>query len=148
MASYGLLEDILLHSRGVGSLGGRGEVGRSPFPILYGSTIADSAVSQSENSPTTVSGFTATAANVDVVQAGGSELSTVAILSQRMQLTVAIIDESGIEDVPLVVLQRKLKTKESTKVDSFEVSREGRPDPIPPSNREEGRWVFTDDTLQ
>ena len=45
------------------------------------------------------------------------------------------------EDMPLAVFPRKLKTKskESTNVDSFKVSREGHPDQTPPSNQDESR---------
>ena len=46
LASYRFLDDFLLHACGVCSLGGGGEVGRSPSPSLNGSTVASSVASQ------------------------------------------------------------------------------------------------------
>ena len=73
LSSYGLLEDLLLRARRVGSPGGRVEIGRSPLPSPISSTVADSVPPQSKNSIPTLSDFTAAAASVDTVRLGGSE---------------------------------------------------------------------------
>ena len=66
LAFYGLLEDLLFLARGAGTLGGRGETGRSRFPSLIGSAKADSVESQAKFSLPFVSGSMATAASVDI----------------------------------------------------------------------------------
>ena len=71
LASYGILEDLVLRARGVSSLSGCVKVGRSLFPSLFGSTVADSVASQSKVSVPFVSGFTATDAGVESVHPGG-----------------------------------------------------------------------------
>ena len=58
LASYGLLEDLLLRSWGVSGLGVREQRRRSSFPSLFGSTAADSVASQSTYWLPTMSGFT------------------------------------------------------------------------------------------
>ena len=45
-------------------------------------------------------------------------------------------------------LSRKLKVKGHKKVDSFQLSREGCPNPIPPSNADEVGWLHTEKMLQ
>ena len=61
-ASYGLLEDLFLLVCGVGSLCGRRQNGRSPFPDAVESIVAESVVSQSRYTVLTVLDFTMTAA--------------------------------------------------------------------------------------
>ena len=46
LASYRLLESLLLLARGVDSLGGREELGQFLFLSLIGSTVADSLASE------------------------------------------------------------------------------------------------------
>ena len=58
-ASNGLLEGLLVRSRGLGALGSRGGPGRSPYPSAVGSFLGDSVASQSHYSLQTVTGMTA-----------------------------------------------------------------------------------------
>ena len=70
LASYVLLEGLLLPAGGAGSLRSRGENRRSPFPRLIGSTVVDSVASQSKYSPPTIPGFTMEVASVDTFRPG------------------------------------------------------------------------------
>ena len=73
LASYGLIEDLVLRARGVSRLGVREQGVRSPFPSYIGSTIFDIVASQSRFSLPTVSGLTETDARADTVWPGGNE---------------------------------------------------------------------------
>ena len=122
--------------------------GQSPFPSLNGSMVADSGASRSKYSLPTVSSFTATATSVDTVRPCGTEESMGGNVTQGGHPMRAVIVESVEDDVPLAVLSRKLQTKGFKKVDALKLSREGCPNPILPSNEDEGTWIFTEETMQ
>ena len=58
LISYGLVEDLLVRSRGVGAVNARGVTGNSHFPSLVGSIRGDSIASHSPYSPLTGTGLT------------------------------------------------------------------------------------------
>ena len=124
---------------GVGNLVGRRESGRSPFPGLVGSTVAESFASQVKYLLPSVSSF----ASVDTFWPGASKGSLIAKMTQGTQSMGGVLVESGEEDVPLAVLLRQLKTKSSKQVNAFKLSDECRPDPIPPTRQDGDAWVFT-----
>ena len=139
LASYALLEELILRARGLGGLDVREQRGHHPFPSLNGSTIADSVSSHSKYLLPTVSGFTAKATSVETVQPGGSEGSVVGNVTQgRQPMELSLLSrERKMEEVPLAALSRKLKTKVSKKVDSLRFSRECCPNSIIPNNQDE-----------
>ena len=67
-ASYGLLEELLMHARSFGALGARGQLGRSPFRSIIGSAVGTSVASLSWHSLPIASSFIGTALSEDAVQ--------------------------------------------------------------------------------
>ena len=85
---------------------------------------------------------------VDTSRPGGSEGSMFAKLTQGRKSIRAFIAGLEEEDVILAVLSRRLKTKESKKVDALRLSHEGCSNRIPPSKQDEGGQEFTDKLWQ
>ena len=127
-----LSEDLILRAQGHGGLGVRKHRRRSPFPSLFGSTVAGGVASQSNYSLPKVSSFLATAAKVDTVWLGWSEASVVGNLSQGTQLVQAVILK--LERKICLWLSWSLQTKGSKKIDLNQSSSDGSPNSIPPSN--------------
>ena len=130
----GLEVTLASYARGAESLGGCGEIGRSSFPSLIGSTVADTVASHSKYSLPTVSGFTTAVASVDTFRQGVTEGFMIANLTQGTQSMGGVIPESGEEEVPLAVLSRQLKKKVTKQVEALRLSGEGCPNPIPRSS--------------
>ena len=126
----------MLQARSAANLGVRDQRGRFPFPILFGSTVAHSVASQSKFSLPRVSGFTATDSNVDTVWPGGSEESMVGTLTQATQpMGVFIAESRGRCAFGCVVTE--IEDEGIQRVDSFELSRECCPNPLPSSKQRE-----------
>ena len=67
LASYGLLQSLLLRALGTGNLGVRGQRGRFPFPCVVESFVGDPLASPSPYSSFTGSGFSSTVASDSTV---------------------------------------------------------------------------------
>ena len=118
------------------------------FPKFDWFTRADNLASLPKQSLPTVSGYMLTAASMDTFRSKGSRQSFVPNLTQWTKAIGVVGAELGEKDVPLAVLSRKLKRKESKKINQSKLSSEGHSNPIPASNQDETGRVFTEELLQ
>ena len=122
LASYELLEDLFVQSRGVGVVYSRGVPRKSPSSSFVGSTRGDSVASQSHYSFPTLIGLTGLSGS----ETGFGLLPSPVNKPCSLQ-TVDIGETIDPEDIPLAVLvpQEKLKNKKTENCRSMQVVSEG-----------------------
>ena len=148
LASYGMLEDLLLKARvggGVQPVGSRNSIGRSPFPSVAGPSWGDSIASKTNYSLPTV-----TETDVSNVVDGGELLQVPCSCKQadaRLAAGHVSAEKPGSDSLKnLHEIKRSEKKKRQSKM--WKWSREGRQNPLLPAGDEKGGYVFTEEMLE
>ena len=148
LASYGMLEDLLLKARvggGVQPVGSRNSIGRSPFPSVAGSSWGDSIASKTNYSLPTV-----TETDVSNVVDGGELLQEPCSSKQadsRLAAGHVGPEKPGSDSLKtLHEIKRSEKKKRQSKM--WKWSREGRQNPLLPAGDDKGGYVFTEEMLE
>ena len=148
LASYGMLEDLLLKARvggGVQLIGLRHSIGKSPFPSVAGSSWGDSIASRTNYSLPTV-----TETDVSNVVGGGELLEEPCSSKQADALLAAGHvggEKPGSDSLKtLHEIKRSEKKKRHSKLWNW--SREGRQNPLLPAGDDKGGYVFTEEMLE
>ena len=147
LASYGMLEDLLLKARigGVGpAVGSRHSVGKSPFPSVAVSSWGDSVASRTNYSLPTVT-------EVDVGSVVGTDVALEEPCSSRQadaRLTAGhgSVEEPGSDS--LKTLQEIKRNEKRKQAKMWKWSREGRQNPLLPAGNDKGGYVFTEEMLE
>ena len=147
LASYSMLEDLLLKSRrGGGDCAGtsRCSAGKSPFPSVAGSSVGDSVASRSFYSLPTI-----TEVDVAVMTRGGEVVEEPCSSRQADErLTVGIESSERPGTDSLKTLQQIKSSQRKKKSQSCKWSREGRLNPLLPCGADKGGYVFTEEMLE
>ena len=147
LASYGMLEDLLLKARGGGgyqSVESRHSIGRSPFPSVAGSSWGDSIASR-----TTCSLPTITETGVSIVLGAGEVLQEPCSSKQADARLAANGggEKAGSDSLEtLQEIKRSEKKKRQSKM--WKWSREGRQNPLLPTGDDKGGYVFTEEMVE
>ena len=147
LASYGMLEDLLLKARGGGgfqSVGSRHSIESSPFPSVAGSSWGDSIASRTNYSLPTV-----TETDVSNVAGGGDLLQEPCSSKQADARLAANVggEKPGSDSLKtLKDIKRSEKKKRQSKM--WKWSREGRQNPLLPAGGDKGGYVFTKEKLE
>ena len=147
LASYELLEDLLLKATGGGgfqSVGSRHFIGRSPFPSVAGSSWGDSITSRTNYSLPTI-----TETEVCNVLGGGEVLQEPCSSKQADARLAANVggEKPGSDSLKtLQEIKRSEKKKRQSKL--WKWSREGRQNPLLPAGDDKGGYVFRDEMLE
>ena len=147
LASYSMLEDLLLNARG-GSrahpVRSRYPAGQSPFPSTAGSSMGDSAASRSAYSLPTITETEGT----DLIVGGGiaEELCSSRQADARLALGSESNERPGTDS--LKTLQQIKSSQRKKKSNSCKWSMEGRLNPLFPSGDDKGGYVFTEEMLE
>ena len=147
LASYGMLEDLLLKAGGGGgfqSVGSRHSVGRSPFPSVAGSSWGDSIASRTKYSLPTV-----TETDVSNVVGGGEVLQEPCSSKQADARLAANVGGEKTGSDSLKTLQEiKCSEKKKRQSKMWKWSREDRLNPLLPAGDDKGGYVFTEEMLE
>ena len=147
LASYSMLEDLLLKARGgsrVHPVSSRYPAGQSPCPSVAGSSMGDSVASRSAYSLPTITETGGT----DLIVGGG--IAEEPCSSRQADARLALENESnerpGTDS--LKTLQQIKSSQKKKKLHSCKWSREGRLNPLLPSGDDKGGYVFTEEMLE
>ena len=148
LASYSMLEDLLLKTRGGSEahpMTSRYTVGRSPFPSVVGSSMGDGVASRPVYSLPTITETEGTNVIVgeDVVQEPCSSRQADA----RLALGTESVQRPGTDSLE-TLQQIKSSQKKKKKSHSYKWSREGRLNPLLPSGDDKGGYVFTEEMFE
>ena len=149
LASYGMLEDLLLKARvggGVQPVGSRHSIGRSPFPSVGGSSWGDSIASRTNYSLPTV-----TETDVSNVVGGGGLLQEPCSSRQadaRLAMEQVGGEKAGSDSSKTLHEIRRDERKKKKKSKMWKWSREGRQNPLLPAANDKGGYVFTEEMLE
>ena len=148
LASYGMLEDLLLKARvggGVQPVGSRHSIGRSPFLSVAGSSWGDSIASRTNYSLPTV-----TETDVSNVVDGGELLQEPCSSKQadaRLAAEHVGSQKPGGDSLKtLGEIKRGEKKNRQSKM--WKWSTEGRQNPLLPAGDDKGGYVFTEEMLE
>ena len=136
LASFGMLEDLLLKADLIGRRGGGGRASsKSAFSSCAGTSVGDSVASRSVYSLPTIREST------------GSEQVTIGSqepCSSRQAVPI-VHDKSGTDSLKTL---KEIKTELEKKAKKpFRWSRKGRPNPLPKSGEASGGYMFTEEVL-
>ena len=147
LASYSMLEDLLLKARGGSGahpMTSRYPAGRSPFPSVAGLSMGDSVASRSAYSLPTITEIE----GGDVIMGGG--VAEEPCSSRQADARLGMGGESskrpGTDS--LKTLQQVKSSQKKKKSHSCKWSREGRLNPLLPSGDGQGGYVFTEEMLE
>ena len=148
LASYGMLEDLLLKARvggGVQPVGSRNSIGRSLFPSVARASWGDSIASKTKYSLPTV-----TETDVSNVVDGGKLLQEPCSSKQadaRLAAGHVSAEKPGSDSLTtLHEIKRSEKKKRQSKM--WKWSREGRQNPLLPAGDDKWGYVFTEEMLE
>ena len=147
LASYGMLEDLLLKvRRGSGDHFGtaRYTAGRSPFPTVVGSTMGDSVASRSVYSMPTITEDE----GANVIASGNVPDEPCSSRQADERLAMGIGSSERPETDSLKTLQQIKSSQKKKKLRSCKWSREGRLNPLLPCGDDKGGYVFTEEMLE
>ena len=147
LASYSMLEDLLLKARGdsrVHPVTSRYPAGQSPFPSIAGSSMGDSVASRSAYSQPTITETEGT----DLIVGGGiaEELCSSIQAYVRLALGSERNERPGTDS--LKTLQQIKSRQRKKKSHSCRWSREGWLNPVLSSGDDKGGYVFTEEMLE
>ena len=148
LASYGMLEDLLLKARGGGgfqSVGSRHSIGRSPFPSVAGSSWGDSIRSRTNYSLPTITEVDA----CNVAVAGVSSLEEPCSSKQadaRLAAERVGGEKAGNDSSKTLHEIKRDEKKKKSKM--WKWSMEGRQNPLLPAGNDKGGYVFTEEMLE
>ena len=142
LASFGMLEDLLLKANliGRGGDGGRGSI-RSAFSSCAGTSVGDSVASRSVYSLPTITESTGS----EQVTMGSQELCSSRHAEQAFSSMPVVHDKSGTDSLKTLKEIRTELVKEAN--NPFRWSRKGPPNPLPKCGEESAGYVFTDKML-
>ena len=147
LASYSMLEDLLLKARGgsgAHAMTSHYTAGTSPFSSVAGSSMGDSVASWLAYSLPTITETGGT----DLIVGGG--IAEDSCSSRQADARLALGSESnerpGIDS--LKTLQQIKSSQRKNKSHSCKWSREGRLNPLLPSGDDKGGYVFTEEMLE
>ena len=149
LASYGMLEDMLLKARvggGVQPVGSRHSIGRSPFPSVAGSSWGDSIASRTNYSLPTV-----TETDVSNVVCGGELLEEPCSSRQadaRLAAEQVGGEKAGSDSSKTLHEIKRDEKRKKKKSKMWKWSREGRQNPLLPAGNDKGGYVFTEEMLE
>ena len=145
LASYSMLEDLLLKARGGSGtppVTSRHPAGRSPFPIVVVSSMGGSVASRSAYSLTTITETEGT----DVIMGGDVVGESCSSRQADARLAIGIEGSEKPGTDSLKTLQQ-IKSSQK-KLRSCKWSREGRLNPLLPNGVDRGGYVFTEEVLE
>ena len=142
LASFGMLEDLLLKANLIGRRGGGGKASsKSTFSSCAGASVGDSVASRSVYSLPTITESTRS----EEVAMGSQEPCSSRQVDEALSSVPIVCDKSGTDILKtLKEIKRELVKKA---INPFRWSRKGRPNPLPRSGEESGGYVFTDEML-
>ena len=147
LASYGMLEDMLLKARvggGVQPVGSSNSIGRSPFPSVAGSSWGDSIASKTNYSLPTV-----TETDVSNVVDGGELLQEPCSSKQAdARLAAGHVGAEKPSSDSLKTLHEITRSEKKKQSKMWKWSREGRQNPLLPAGDDKGGYVFTEEMLE
>ena len=147
LASYRMLEDLLLNARGGSgfqSVGSRHSIGRSPFPSVAGSSWGDSIASRTNYSLPTI-----TETDVSNVLGRGEVLQGPCSSKQAdARLAANVGGEKPGSDNLKTSKEIKHSEKKNRQSKMWKWSREGRQNPLLPASDDKGGYVFTEEMLE
>ena len=142
LASFGMLEDLLLKANLIGRRGGGGKASnKSTFSSCAGTSIGDSVASRSVYSlPTTTE-----STQSEEVAVGSQEPCSSHQADEALSNVPVVHDKSETDSLKSL---KEIKSELVNKAKNpFRWSRKGRPNPLPRSGEEGGGYVFTDEIL-
>ena len=147
LASYSMLEDLLLKARGgsgAHAMTSRYTAGRSPFPSVAGSSMGDSVASRSAYSLPTIT----ETEGQDLIVGGGivEEPCSSRQADARLALGSESNERPGTDS--LKTLQQIKSSQRKKKSHSCKWSREGRLNLLLSSGDDKGGYVFTEEMLE
>ena len=148
LASYSMLEDLLLKARGGSGahpMTSRYPAGRSPFPNVAGSSMGDSVATRSAYSLPTITEIE----EGEVIMGGGvaEESCSIRQADARLGMGGESSERPGTDSLKTLP-QIKSSQKKKKKSHSCKWSREGRLNPLLPSVDDKGGYVFTEEMLE
>ena len=147
LASYSMLEDLLLKAKGgsrVHPVSSRYPAGQSPFPSVAGSSMGDSVASRSFYSLPTITEDGG--ADVIVGGDGVKEPCSSRQADERLAMGIESSERPGTDS--LRTLQQIKWSQKKKKSRSCRWSREGRLNPLLPCGDDKGGYVFTEEILE
>ena len=147
LASYGMLEELLLKARIGGvdpALGSRHSIGRYPFPKVAGSSWGESVASRTKYSLPTVT--ESNVGNVVAVEGSLQEPCSSRQADARLASGQARCEKPGSDSLKVLQEIKRNEKKRQSKMGKW--SGEGRQNPILPAGNDKGGYVFTEETLE
>ena len=142
LASFGMLEDLLLKSNLIGRRGGGGKASnKSTFSSCAGTSVGDSVASRSVYSLPTITESTQS----QEVAMGSQEPCSSRQADEALSSVPVVHDKSGTDSLKTL---EEIKTELVKKAKNpFRWSRKGRPNPLPRSGEESVGYEFTEEML-
>ena len=142
LASFGMLEDLLLKAKLIGRRGGGGKASsKSTFSSGAGTSIGDNVASRSAYSLPTI---TETTQSEEVIMVSQEPCSSRQADEALSSVPIAH-EKSGSDSLKTL---KEIKTELMKKATNpFRWSRKGRPNPLPKCGEESGGFVFTEEML-
>ena len=142
LASFGMLEDLLLKANLIGRVGGGGRASsRSAFSSCAGTSVGDSVASRFVFSLPTIT----ESAQSEEVAMGSQEACSSRQADKALSSVPIVHDKSGTGSLKTL---KETKTKLVKKANNpFRWSRKGRPNLLPKCGEESGGCVFTEEML-
>ena len=142
LASFGMLEDLLLKANLIGRRGGGGKASsKSTFSSCAGTSFGDSVASRSAYSLPTITESTQS----EEVVMGAPESCSNRQADEALSSVPIAHEKSGSDSLKTF---KEIKTELMKKVNNpFRWSTKGRPNPLPKCGEESGGFVFTEEML-
>ena len=142
LASFGMLEDLLLKTNLIGRRGGGGRASsKSAFSSCAGTSVGDSVASRSVYSLPTITESTGS----DPVTIGSQEPCSSRQVDEALSGVPIVHDKSGTDSLKTL---KQIKTELEKKVNNpFRWSRKGRPIALPKCVEASGEYLFTEKML-
>ena len=142
LASFEMLEDLLLKANLIGRRGGGGRASsKSAFSSCAGTSVGDSVASRSVYSLPTITEST----GIEQVPIGSQEPCSSRQADEALPSVPIVHDKSGTDSLKTL---KEIKTELEKKVNNpFRWSRKGRPNPLPKCGEASGGYVLTEELL-